>query len=153
MARLSHQTLRDEDPTYLWKTVLRLLAILLGIVGIVTLAWAITFKGHSDNDESSYYYSFVYLPWDLITLGLSMIWNIANIVVLLARKGRGMHPGANVGCDLVLWLGFIVTGTFAVLGAMNWLETWGGGEYYYEYSEDGSSVSRIRSNNISYVET
>ena len=45
-----------------------------------------------------------------------MIWNIANIAVLLKRT-RAIHPGANVGCDLIIWLGFLAMGSLLAIGA------------------------------------
>ncbi len=50
-------------------------------------------------------------------LGLSLLWNITNIAVLLARK-RAIHPGANVGCDLILWLALIALGVFLTFEAV-----------------------------------
>ncbi len=38
-----------------------------------------------------------------------------------------MQPGANVGCDLVLWLFFAVTGTFATFGALEYIVNYIGG--------------------------
>jgi hypothetical protein len=35
---------------------------------------------------------------------------VAEIICILARRGhRGIHPGAVVALDLILWLGFIAT--------------------------------------------
>ncbi|KAL9117056.1 MAG: hypothetical protein Q9187_006411 [Circinaria calcarea] len=50
-------------------------------------------------------------------LGVSILWNGANIIVRLSRP-RPMHPGANVGMDLVLWLALIVTGLLATVAAV-----------------------------------
>lgn len=132
MARPSRSAMYDEDPTFLWKAILRFLAILLAIVGIGTTAWAMTShaRGPIDDTGSSdpydyddnYYYNsldFTTLPWQFITLGLSIVWNIANIVTLLARH-RFIHPGANVACDLLLWLGLGITGALAAIGATNY---------------------------------
>ena len=60
-----------------------------------------------------------------------MLWNITNIAVLLSRK-KPMHPGANVGMDLVLWLALIVTAvtaTIAAVAELTWVtDTYGYGE-------------------------
>ena len=118
-----------DDATFLWKPILRFLAILLAIVAIGTTAWAMISHIASpsiagiDNDFADYEgpnfpADAAYLPWQFITLGLSILWNIANIVTLLERN-RAIHPGANVACDLLLWLGLLFTGAFATFGATN----------------------------------
>ncbi len=39
-------------------------------------------------------------------MGLSLIWNISEAICIVVRGGhRGIHPGANVALDLILWLG------------------------------------------------
>lgn len=168
MARSSRSAMYADDPTFLWKAILRFLAILLAIVGIGTTAWAMishTNGPTTDTDSSSYLddydddYFFgttAFLPWQYITLGLSILWNIANITVLLARN-RAIHPGANVACDLLLWLGLLVTGGFANLCAVNYLyytaddddtyddgSSYGGGSYsngtQYQYTANGTIV-------------
>ena len=73
--------------------------------------------------DSTYYSSsssYILLPWQFIALGLSILWNTANITTLIARN-RAIHPGANVACDLLLWLALLVTGFFATIGATNYL--------------------------------
>ena len=141
MARPSRSTMYADDATFLWKPILRFLAILLAIVGIGTTAWVISSRLHrpistSDPDYSDDYsngYGYddfnttVFLPWQFITLGLSILWNIANITTLLVRN-RAIHPGANVACDLILWLGLLVTGGFATLGSVNY--------FYYSPDDD-----------------
>ncbi|MCJ1313542.1 hypothetical protein MMC25_007221 [Agyrium rufum] len=74
--------------------------------------------GSSDYDIGDPFFLF----WDFITLGLSFIWCLANVVTRLVRR-RPVHPGANVGCDLILWMALIVTGIAAivpVLDALSW---------------------------------
>lgn len=150
MARSSRTAIRENDPTYLWKAILRLLAIVLAIIGIATIGWALTHRQvpTAENRDSDYYNSYSYsgsyfadfltLPWSFITLGLSIIWNIANLAVLLSRN-RPIHPGANVGCDLVLWLALIVTGTAAVFGSADYFYYYPGS--YTSYSSYGGSSS------------
>ena len=72
-------------------------------------------------------------------------------------RNRPIHPGANVACDLLLWLTLFVTGFFATLGATNDLyydayddygyssdSPYGGGTYSngtrYEYTSNGTMV-------------
>ncbi|KAL2198272.1 hypothetical protein P885DRAFT_76978 [Corynascus similis CBS 632.67] len=55
-------------------------------------------------------------PWNgsaLVCIGpqasFSVVWTIADGIAVVVRAGhRGIHPGANVGVDLLLWLGFLV---------------------------------------------
>ena len=148
MARPSRSAMYADDATFLWKPVLRFLAILLAIVGIGTTAWVMVSRLHrpistSNTDNSDDYYSYgydefnsiVFLPWQFITLGLSILRNIANITTLLVRN-RAIHPGANVACDLLLWLGLLVTGGFATLGSVNYFYYSPDDDYYGSYDRD-----------------
>ena len=137
MARPSRTALYADDRYFLWKAILRFLAILCALVGIATIAWALTHRiippeSQNETDSNTSYndysndgdyagepYDFASLPWSFITLGLSILWNAANLLVLSFRN-KPIHPGANVGCDLVLWLGLIVTGLAALAGMLNY---------------------------------
>lgn len=148
MARPSRTALYAHDRTYLWKFLLRVLAILFAGVAIGTIAWATTVRYNDNNnngnvvtdsdgdtylddDYTDFYSTFtILLPWVIIALGLSFIWNIINIIILLARN-RWIHPGANVGCDLVLWLVLGISGGIAATGAGSYLL------YGWEYDDGG----------------
>ena len=52
-----------------------------------------------------------------LQLAISWGWNLANIIVRLSRA-RPMHPGANVGMDLFLWISFAITAVFAMFAAI-----------------------------------
>ncbi len=60
---------------------------------------------------------------------LAVLWDIDEIFTFCARHGRGIHPGAHVAIELILWLaccgmgGIIVRASFDV-GV--WLGTVGG---------------------------
>lgn len=153
MVRLFPTSFRERDPPFLWKIVLRGLSIPLAIVSIGTLAWA--FSNHvrrsSDDDSGtdSYGEESEYgedglmwsLPWSFISLGLSVIWNFANLLTIWVRDGRGIHPGANVGCDLFLWLAFLVTGIVATFGALDEL-FWYDDSYYNDNDDQGKTCCR-----------
>lgn len=47
-------------------------------------------------------------------IGLSMIWNTAEFIVRFLRK-KGIHPGAHVAIDLILWMGLFSSGLVQVL--------------------------------------
>lgn len=157
--RPSRQDIYAEDPKFLWKYVLRSLAIILAIISIGLIGWSLAHQVVSPNnniyDNYAYAYAYAYydwsysndiwfLPWEFITLGLSITWNLANILVLLIRN-RPIHPGANVACDLLLWLGLIVTGTFATVGAEDyfWWHT-------NEYENEGNLATESYGNGSSY---
>lgn len=56
-----------------------------------------------------------------------------------------MHPGANVGMDLILWMGLITTGLFAMAAGvqnLNW--------YDNEYSYSGETTSSVRNPDGTY---
>ena len=122
--RPSRQEMYADDPKLLWKYILRSLAIILALISASLIGWSLThhvvFPTTTYAYDNSYYWpndnDIFLLPWEFIPLGLSILWNTANILVLLIRN-RPIHPGANVACDLLLWLGFIVTSTFAILDA------------------------------------
>lgn len=156
-----------DDATFLWKFILRFLAIILAIVAIALTAWAMIshIDGPSgdveslDSDDFEYDYfpsDYASLPWQYITLGLSIIWNVANIGTLLARN-RAIHPGAKVACDLLLWLGLQFTSAYAIVGATNYFFYtadddsdddglgYGGGTYgnatQYNYTTNGTTAT------------
>lgn len=47
-------------------------------------------------------------------MGLSLGWNIAELVYRLVRK-TGFHPGAHVALDLILWGGLFSAGLVQIL--------------------------------------
>ena len=62
MARPSRSAMYADDATFLWKPILRFLAVLLAIVGIGTTAWAMTSHIHrpasdtgTNSSDISYY--------------------------------------------------------------------------------------------------
>ncbi|KAF6220593.1 hypothetical protein HO133_003026 [Letharia lupina] len=154
--RPSRQEMYADDPKFLWKYILRSFAIILAIISIGLIGWSlahqVVFPNNIYDNYDYAYYDWPYnsdiwfLPWEFISLGLSIIWNVANILVLLIRN-RPIHPGANVACDLLLWLGLIVTGTFATVGAGNYF--WWYPNDYDNYNQ-GGPVTESDDNSSSY---
>ena len=139
MANPFQTALRASDPTYLWKAILRLLAILLAIIGIATFAWSLTKQIRSPPIYEDYnypYYGMAILPWAFIILGLSIIWNIVNLTVLSSQK-KVMNSASSVVCDLVLWLGLLVMGSLATIGATAFFLNYPG-EFDYGYNPGDS---------------
>jgi hypothetical protein len=59
---------------------------------------------------------------------VAFVWNVAEGISILARGGRrGIHPGACVGVDLILWLGFLVASVMYILFGYGW--------YFYTYGD------------------
>lgn len=121
MPRPTHRTLHEHDPTYIWKLLLRAFALPFALIAIGTTAWALAYQPTPSltSPQPNYliYTNFLF-AWILIAVPLSLLWNLANILTLLIRHAW-IHPGANVACDLLLWLGLLVTGIFATIGALN----------------------------------
>ncbi|KAH6998362.1 hypothetical protein BKA56DRAFT_664955 [Ilyonectria sp. MPI-CAGE-AT-0026] len=77
----------------------------------------------------------VAVDWSLFPLvtlvppaGVAFIWNFSESICLCVRRGhRGIHPGAVVGVDLILWLGYLV----AIVIFAIWTGIADG--YYYTY--------------------
>ncbi|KAG7286270.1 hypothetical protein NEMBOFW57_008578 [Staphylotrichum longicolle] len=59
-------------------------------------------------------------------LAITFIWDVAEAICILKRGGnRGIHPGAIVAIDLLVWLGWgfvdLVLGTAGLLGRARYL--------------------------------
>ncbi|KAM0806533.1 hypothetical protein AB5N19_06869 [Seiridium cardinale] len=73
--------------------------------------------------------------WVAPQAGIALIWSIAELITICARRGRGIHPGAQVALHLLLWLGFLVA-----VGLTSWLVAFAQEcdyycrEYYYDYN-------------------
>ncbi|KAK4697276.1 hypothetical protein P7C71_g763, partial [Lecanoromycetidae sp. Uapishka_2] len=143
MARPSRQAMYADDPTFLWKLILRISAIPLALIGIGTVACALVthpipaLAPSTGSTFSFDFQDFVTLPWSFIPLSLSILWNVANVAILLS-KNRPVHPGMNVGCDLVLWLFLGVTGTFATFGAAQYIDN--SIEGYDDFTDNGGGT-------------
>ena len=113
---------------YKAKLVMRWLALILTIACIALTIYARVFS------------------WPLwIPLGLSFIWNIANIARRLSAP-TPIHPGANVAIDLIIWLTFFSTLVWtyfvSVLGLMVTRDNvWGYefGSVYDNYTSNSST--------------
>ncbi|KAL8823690.1 MAG: hypothetical protein Q9191_005634, partial [Dirinaria sp. TL-2023a] len=81
---------------------------------------------------------------------LSFLWNLTNLSVLLARS-RWIHPGANVGCDLFLWLAFITTALFSTGGAVSELSS--SSSYYSSTASYYDNTYYTYPNGTSYLIT
>ncbi|KAJ4351173.1 uncharacterized protein N0V89_006512 [Didymosphaeria variabile] len=146
--KTKREELEEGDAHWKWKIGFRTISIIVGLIGIGCAAWftAHFVTGYSNAYSYSYYYfdDIDLLPWTLITFALSVVWSVACVIVFFARHlNAPMHPGAQVGCDLILWIGLAVTGTFAVFGTMDVgsFGTSGTLDYYSSSSGDYTQAS------------
>ncbi|KAK7226045.1 hypothetical protein V2G26_014048 [Clonostachys chloroleuca] len=104
---------------------------------IASFIFCIVIIGLSAHQAASRYtYSWAYaLAFMVPPAVVSAIWNVAEVICILARRGRrGMHPAAIVSIDLLLWLGYVgLTVTYALVG---WFDDY---DYYYYSSSSSSS--------------
>lgn len=116
-----NETLNSRDRYWKFKTVLQIVTIIVGIIGIGAVAWSV--QTASTNNYYFYSYELVATWPSLITFAISIIWCLTCILVLVVKK-RPIHPGLRVAMDLLLWLGFLVTGLFAVV-VLVYVMDWG----------------------------
>ncbi|CAG9971657.1 unnamed protein product [Clonostachys byssicola] len=94
---------------------------------IASFIFCIILIGLSAHQTTSRYYDGVYaLVFMVPPAAFSAIWNVAEGICILVRRGRrGMHPAAIVSIDLLLWLAYVaLTITYALFGFYD-------GYYYY----------------------
>lgn len=124
MIKTKRQELEEGDAHWKWKVGLRAISIIVGLIGIGCAAWITArFNNNYSGYSSSYFYYYFddeLLPYTLVTFVLSVVWSAACVIAFFARRPNApIHPGAQVGCDLILWLGLAVTGAFAVVGTLS----------------------------------
>ncbi|KAK5053896.1 hypothetical protein LTR84_001858 [Exophiala bonariae] len=89
-----------------WSVSLRFLATLFILVGLGLQIGAATLN--SDNFE-------IWIsPESFVFLGIGLIWNVTEFIVRFQKK-TGMHPGAHVAFDLILFGGLFSSGLIQIL--------------------------------------
>ena len=132
--RTSRAKVHEAERLWIAKFILRLLTIIIVII-------AFGLAGYNWNNEGQLYINFreSWAIWIAIPLACSLIWNVANIIVRLSRP-RPMHPGANVGVDLVIWAAFLATLVFFWADSIYGL-TYHYYCYYYSYDSCSNNES------------
>lgn len=81
---------------------------------------------------------------------VALAWSLAEGICILARGGhRGIHPGACVGVDLLLWLGLtactVMIALFGIASASILSSYYGSysSSYYDYYDFDGYNMSEL----------
>lgn len=77
----------------------------------------------------------VSLSLTILQLGVSFIWFVINTVYLAVKK-RPIHPGWNVGADLLFVLGFVAITVFVFSGALSSYQ-----DYRYIADEGGQACT------------
>ncbi|KAF2737850.1 hypothetical protein EJ04DRAFT_510037 [Polyplosphaeria fusca] len=118
-----------------WKLGLRAFLVITGLIGIGCVGWAV-----SATTKNPYTYALDdawTLPWALITFGISVLWCLTCMLVLFLRRPHApVHPGVAVGVDLIIWLAFIATALFTLVGVLSVMR-WGEGGTIGSYSAYG----------------
>ncbi|KAF1812879.1 hypothetical protein P152DRAFT_329197 [Eremomyces bilateralis CBS 781.70] len=98
-----------------FKTSLRSLAVTCAIIAVALQGAAFSRNGYRYSchyygtlvNECSYDYEGIWVSPESYTFAiLSIIWNVAEFITQCVN-GRGIHPGAHVGLDLIIWGGLL----------------------------------------------
>jgi hypothetical protein len=115
------------------KIIFRSLVILFAIIGLILQSLVAVQSTRSQRGGYYYYYDNVWFSPESFTFvssshknrlakanddgskfGISLIWCTAELITMRINK-RGIHPGALVGVDLILWMGFLGAGLTEIL--------------------------------------
>jgi hypothetical protein len=153
------EKLNAGDEHWQWKLGLRAILVIIGIIGIGCAAWTLVKFGPGKNPYDYELDDAWTMPFTLITFCISLAWSLACILVFFMRRPNApVHPGAQVGMDLVLWLAFIPTAMCAVI-AVSSVASMGqsgqlGGLYssrgYYTFSPENNTWAWNTSASSSY---
>ncbi|CAH0049474.1 unnamed protein product [Clonostachys solani] len=112
---------------------------------IASFIFCIIIIGLSAYQATSRFSGVYALVFMLPPAAFSAIWNVAEGICILVRRGRrGMHPAAIVSIDLLVWLAYVaLTVTYALFG---WYD-----DYYYSYYYD-SYNSRYNSGSPAIIQ-
>ncbi|KAK3936160.1 hypothetical protein QBC46DRAFT_395844 [Diplogelasinospora grovesii] len=119
---------------YYTKIILRLLSILLCIGVIATqVATVIQIQQEYHRVADVFYFT---VPPCL----LAIAWDKLEFIVSCCRRGRGIHPGAHVGVNLILWLGFFGVGGNVLRAAGDIASISAQAKDYLNSSSDGTDT-------------
>ncbi|KAL8758281.1 MAG: hypothetical protein Q9199_001634, partial [Rusavskia elegans] len=118
---VSTKKLDQRDRRWIWKLVLRVIAIVVALVAVSCVAWVTDYLRqwiyeHPGDVDRRYQSDMFILPWLLFTLCLSALWNSANILILFFHT-RPLPPSANIACDGLLLLSLLASGVWLILAA------------------------------------
>lgn len=108
------QRVKQGEQHVFWKLGLRTIIVVLDIIAIGAAGWTLSHGLRYDSNPYLGYFSGPTVsPWVLLVTGLSFIFCLVCILVLLLRRPpKPAHPGIAVAFDLILWMAFIVTAIF-----------------------------------------
>ncbi|KAI4170153.1 MAG: hypothetical protein LQ343_005159 [Gyalolechia ehrenbergii] len=109
----------QNDGRWVWKIVLRVIGIVVALVGMGCVAW-ILYKLRqwaNNHKEGDYQADEFILPWLLFSFTLSLLYNAANIIMVLSHHSNLLTRTATVACDLLLTLSLLASGIWLSLAA------------------------------------
>ncbi|KAF2094102.1 hypothetical protein NA57DRAFT_60746 [Rhizodiscina lignyota] len=138
--------LASHDRHWAWKLGLRLLLILIDLVVVGLVGWA-TADGLKQYGDIYDIWDSDVIPWDFIPVGASLIWCAIVVLIHLLRK-IPVHPGVEVGLDLILWLAFAILAAFTFVAAVEVvgyknsysIDGFGSDSGYYTTAANGTQV-------------
>lgn len=143
-----HATLRESHRHYAWKMGLRALLVAVDIALIAMVAWVLDEVSGSSGGFFDYWDDWI-LAFDYIPIGCSFIFCLIVIAYQMLRK-RPVHPGWDVGVDLIIWLMFAVMGGFTITVSISYFDGYYGDSYdtsnignssgYYITAANGTQV-------------
>jgi hypothetical protein len=107
--------LKANDRHYMWKLGFRTLLLAVNIALVGMIAWVVA--AGTANEYYDYYYDIDLVVWDFIPVGVSIIFCSIVLIYQLLRK-RPVHPGWDVGVDLLLWMAFGVLAGFTITAGL-----------------------------------
>ncbi|KAL9595486.1 MAG: hypothetical protein Q9219_006415 [cf. Caloplaca sp. 3 TL-2023] len=110
---------RSDHRRWVWKLVLRAVAVVVTLVGMGCVAW-ILYKLRqwaNSNEEGNYKADDFILPWMLFSLTLSLLYNIANILIALSHHPNFFTPTATITCDCLITVSLLASGIWLSLAA------------------------------------
>ncbi|KAF2149163.1 hypothetical protein K461DRAFT_281517 [Myriangium duriaei CBS 260.36] len=132
------EKLEAGDEHWSWKIAFRVILIVVGLIGIGCAASIVAGARTGSNYVLDYEDADDFnITWTLITFSVTIIWSAICILVLLLRRPPApVHPGAQVGIDLVLWLAYVATALWATVAVINAM-SWGTDGWIGDYSSYG----------------
>ncbi|KAL8889425.1 MAG: hypothetical protein Q9215_003312 [Flavoplaca cf. flavocitrina] len=138
---VSVENISPGDRSWRWKSVLRVINLLMALLAISCVAWLTDCLRQWQRENPEYvhrrYQTDIFiLPWLLFTLCLSALWDTVNILIPFFHS-RPLAPNASIACNGLLLCSLLASGTWFILAATT--------------NINGTSALRIRFNASSWV--
>ncbi|KAL8942780.1 MAG: hypothetical protein Q9216_001465 [Gyalolechia sp. 2 TL-2023] len=109
----------QNDKRWVWKIVLRVIGIVVALVGMGCVAWILykLRRWANAHEEGDYQADEFILPWLLFSFTLSLLYDAANIIIVLSHHSNLLTRAATIACDLLLTLSLLASGIWLTLAA------------------------------------